>query len=76
MHPGNVDIIKSAGIQACVLANNHTLDWGIEGLIETLDALHGAGIQTSGKEAVCGRVLRLLLCLRFSRACLSLIPQC
>lgn len=32
----------------CCLGNNHVLDWSQPGLLETLDALHGAGIQTAG----------------------------
>ncbi len=31
-----------------MLANNHVLDWGREGLVETLDALARAGIPTAG----------------------------
>jgi poly-gamma-glutamate synthesis protein (capsule biosynthesis protein) len=31
-----------------VLANNHVFDWGEAGLIETLDALAGAGIRAAG----------------------------
>jgi len=48
MHPGNVGVLTAAGIDCCVLANNHVLDWGRAGLIETLDTLHGAGIHTAG----------------------------
>jgi poly-gamma-glutamate synthesis protein (capsule biosynthesis protein) len=48
MHPGNVDVLTAAGIDCCVLANNHVLDWGRAGLLETLDALHRAGIRTAG----------------------------
>jgi poly-gamma-glutamate synthesis protein (capsule biosynthesis protein) len=43
MHPGNVDILRVPKIDACVLANNHVLDWGHEGLAQTLQALRGAG---------------------------------
>src|SRR5581483_7768432 len=32
----------------CGLANNHVLDWGRSGLVETLDALHAAGVRTAG----------------------------
>jgi poly-gamma-glutamate capsule biosynthesis protein CapA/YwtB (metallophosphatase superfamily) len=48
MHPANVPCITSARIDCCVLANNHVLDWGRYGLIETLATLHDAGIQTAG----------------------------
>ncbi len=48
MHPGNVGILGAAKIDACTLANNHVLDWGIGGLRETLDVLDGAGIGLAG----------------------------
>ncbi|KAL4859693.1 putative polyglutamine synthesis accessory protein [Chlorella vulgaris] len=48
MHPGNVPTLGAAGIDVCCLANNHSLDWGVEGLLETLDVLRGAGMQTAG----------------------------
>ncbi|MBI4502155.1 MAG: CapA family protein [Gemmatimonadetes bacterium] len=54
MHPSNVPCLTAAGIDCCVLANNHVLDWGIRGLEETLDTLRGAGIATAGA----GRDLR------------------
>jgi Bacterial capsule synthesis protein PGA_cap len=37
-----------AGIDCCVLANNHVLDWGRGGLEDTLSALHEAGIRSAG----------------------------
>src|SRR3990172_8041001 len=48
MHPANVPCLRAAGIDCCVLANNHVLDWGSRGLLETLDSLHGVGIATTG----------------------------
>lgn len=48
MHPGNVAVLTAAGIDCCVLANNHALDWGGAGLHETLDTLSGAGIRVAG----------------------------
>jgi len=48
MHPDNTPGISAAGIDCCVLANNHVLDWGYSGLEETLDTLHRAGLQTVG----------------------------
>ncbi len=48
MHPANVPCLTAAGIDCCVLANNHVLDWGFSGLDETLATLHGAGIRTAG----------------------------
>lgn len=51
MHPANVHCLTAAGIQCCVLANNHLLDWGRKGLAETLSTLHAAGIRTAGAGA-------------------------
>jgi poly-gamma-glutamate synthesis protein (capsule biosynthesis protein) len=48
MHPANVDCLTAAQIDCCVLANNHVLDWGHDGLLETLATLRGAGICTTG----------------------------
>jgi poly-gamma-glutamate capsule biosynthesis protein CapA/YwtB (metallophosphatase superfamily) len=47
MHPANVDCLAAA-VDCCVLANNHVLDWGREGLAETLATLRGAGLWTAG----------------------------
>lgn len=64
MHPGNVDCLRAAQIDCCVLANNHVLDWGRDGLLETLAVLHGAGVRTAGAgrdavEAVAPAVIEL-----------------
>jgi poly-gamma-glutamate capsule biosynthesis protein CapA/YwtB (metallophosphatase superfamily) len=48
MHPGNLPCLAAAGIDCCVLANKHVLDWGERGLLETLHRLRGAGIRTAG----------------------------
>jgi poly-gamma-glutamate synthesis protein (capsule biosynthesis protein) len=48
MHPANVPCLTAAGIDCGVLANNHVLDWGPDGLAETLATLHRAGIRTPG----------------------------
>lgn len=48
MHPRNVRCLTAAGLDCCVLANNHVLDWGATGLTETLETLEGAGIATAG----------------------------
>lgn len=48
MHPANVRCLVDAGVQCCGLANNHVLDWGSAGLIETLGTLHDVGIITVG----------------------------
>jgi poly-gamma-glutamate synthesis protein (capsule biosynthesis protein) len=48
MEPHNVPCLTAAEIDVCVLANNHVLDWGRAGLVETLETLRGAGIETAG----------------------------
>jgi len=48
MHPRNSGVLSAASIDCCVLANNHVLDWGIDGLRETLETLEAAGIQQAG----------------------------
>ena len=34
MNPANLQVITAAGIDCCILANNHVLDWGCPGLVE------------------------------------------
>ncbi len=48
MHPRNLPAINAGAIHCCTLANNHVLDWGYQGLDETLRSLHRAGIATVG----------------------------
>lgn len=48
MHPDNIDCLTRLDIDCAVLANNHVLDWGYEGLEETLATLWAAGIRTAG----------------------------
>ena len=48
MHPANVDCLRAANIGCCALANNHVLDWGLDGLQDTLRALDQAGIPRAG----------------------------
>jgi len=48
MSPRNIPVISAAGIDCCALANNHVLDWGREGLCDTIDALTNAGVKVSG----------------------------
>lgn len=48
MHPANIGVLTAARIDACVLANNHMLDWGVSGLGETLETLSRAGISAVG----------------------------
>jgi poly-gamma-glutamate capsule biosynthesis protein CapA/YwtB (metallophosphatase superfamily) len=48
MHPENVPCLNAAGVNGCALANNHVLDWGYSGLMETLATLEAAEIKTAG----------------------------
>jgi poly-gamma-glutamate capsule biosynthesis protein CapA/YwtB (metallophosphatase superfamily) len=48
MHPENVGCLTAARIDVCALANNHVLDYGYNGLAETLDTLRRAGLKTVG----------------------------
>jgi len=48
MHPKNIGCLTAANIDCCVLANNHSLDWGRAGLIETLETLSNANIKAVG----------------------------
>jgi len=48
MNPANAPCLTAVGVDACSLANNHVLDWGEAGLLETLDTLDGLGIATAG----------------------------
>ncbi|MGX5652899.1 CapA family protein, partial [Hydrogenophaga borbori] len=48
MHPDNIACLRSAGLSACALANNHALDWGPAGLLDTQRALARAGVGGGG----------------------------
>ncbi|WP_339628685.1 CapA family protein [uncultured Maribacter sp.] len=48
MHPKNIPCLTEADIDCCVLANNHVMDWGTAGLLETLETLKMVGIGYSG----------------------------
>ena len=48
MHPKNAEVLTTAGIDFCSLANNHTLDWERAGLIETINTLKKSGIAFAG----------------------------
>jgi poly-gamma-glutamate synthesis protein (capsule biosynthesis protein) len=56
--PAAAPLLREAGIDAALLANNHAFDWGMEGFLDTLDALEKAGIGILGagrNEAAAGR---------------------
>jgi poly-gamma-glutamate capsule biosynthesis protein CapA/YwtB (metallophosphatase superfamily) len=46
--PSFANRLKTAGIDVVSLANNHTLDYGPVGFIDTLDALHEANVRAVG----------------------------
>lgn len=48
MNPDNLPCLVEARPDVCVLANNHVLDFGRRGLVETLDALAAAGLTVAG----------------------------
>ena len=48
MNPENIGCLTAAKIDCCSLANNHVLDWGYSGLVETMATLKIAPIQTTG----------------------------
>jgi poly-gamma-glutamate synthesis protein (capsule biosynthesis protein) len=48
MHPANVEALGVARPDVTVLANNHILDFGVQGLMETLDTLERAGLRIAG----------------------------
>lgn len=43
-----LDVLRAARIDGCSLANNHTLDFEVEGLLDTLHHLDSAGIRHAG----------------------------
>ena len=46
--PRAVEVLRAARIDACSLANNHTLDFEQQGLLDTLRHLEAAGIRYAG----------------------------
>lgn len=51
MHPANVACLAVAGLDCCSLANNHILDWGYAGLLETITQLDRSNIHAVGAGA-------------------------
>jgi poly-gamma-glutamate capsule biosynthesis protein CapA/YwtB (metallophosphatase superfamily) len=43
-----VEVLRAASIDACSVANNHTLDFEEEGLLDTLESLYTSGIRHAG----------------------------
>jgi poly-gamma-glutamate synthesis protein (capsule biosynthesis protein) len=48
MNPKNLACMTAARIDCCSLANNHILDWGYQGLSETLERLDKVGVFHTG----------------------------
>lgn len=48
MNPQNAPVITAAAVDCCVLANNHVLDWGVPGLLETLRTLNNIDVAAVG----------------------------
>lgn len=46
--PENAVSLRAARVDVCALANNHVLDWGTGGLVDTLDTLDRLGIARCG----------------------------
>lgn len=46
--PAKMPALTTAGFDVCTLANNHTLDWGVDAVVECRERLEAMGI------AVCG----------------------
>lgn len=46
--PRNIPPLSYAGFDVVSLANNHTLDWGVENLLDTLERLTAAGLPYAG----------------------------
>jgi len=49
--PAAAELLRRAGVGLCTLANNHALDAGPEGLLDTLDILRRHGIASVGAGA-------------------------
>jgi len=48
LSPENATCLTAAAIDCCVLANNHVLDWGRAGLLDTLTTLERLQIKSAG----------------------------
>lgn len=74
-HPDHVAVLTAARIDCCVLANNHVLDWGQTGLLETLDTLARADIRFAARDGIFGRRRRRLSSRRAMAAECSCSPS-
>jgi poly-gamma-glutamate synthesis protein (capsule biosynthesis protein) len=53
--PVAIDVLRAGNVRCVSLANNHALDYGEEGLFDTLDALGAAGIAHAGAGRTLGQ---------------------
>lgn len=58
MNPANLPCLSAVHPDVCVLANNHVLDFGVQGLTDTLDALAGAELRAAGAGRDAGEASR------------------
>ncbi|MGH3760786.1 CapA family protein [Actinophytocola sp.] len=58
MSPENTPCLVEARPDVCVLANNHVLDFGVQGLEDTVDSLDEAGIAAVGAGSELARAAR------------------
>jgi poly-gamma-glutamate capsule biosynthesis protein CapA/YwtB (metallophosphatase superfamily) len=56
--PENARCLSAARIDVCVLGNNHVLDWGTAGLVDTLSTLDELGIARCGAGRELGEAIR------------------
>jgi poly-gamma-glutamate synthesis protein (capsule biosynthesis protein) len=56
--PEAAETLRDAGVGLVSLANNHTLDFGVEGLADTQRALGGVGVQYTGAGVNLTRAMR------------------
>jgi poly-gamma-glutamate capsule biosynthesis protein CapA/YwtB (metallophosphatase superfamily) len=74
--PENAACLKAAGVDCCALANNHVLDFGRAGLLDTLDHLARLGVKTAGAgrnraEAFAPAIFALPVCRVLVYSCAS-----
>jgi poly-gamma-glutamate synthesis protein (capsule biosynthesis protein) len=50
-HPETAAAIKAAGFDVISFASNHCMDWGTDGLLDTIAALQASGLQSIGAGA-------------------------
>ena len=59
--PASLDLLVDAGVDAVALANNHTLDFGVDALAQTLDELDTRGLRRVGASLDPGQVYEPLI---------------